>query len=424
MTAQATRGLAPLRSVLGNGVVVMAKDAPTTPAVTISAAFHAGSLNESDARLGTAYFLSRVMDRGTERHDAEAIADQFENRGVSLNVSVSRHMVTLTCNCLSEDFETILELVSDIVRRPTFPEEEIAKRRAEIVTLIRQDEDNPAVRAMEGLMALVYPEGHPYGRRGKGTVDTVERIDRATLQRFHQQYFAPSAMSLVIVGDTRPGAAIDLAERIFGDWIGSPAPVAPLVEPALPAGRRRSVFQMMNKAQADIAYGFAAVSRVDPAYHACTIMNNVLGQYSLGGRLGDSIRERQGMAYYVFSSFEGSVVKGPLVIRAGVSPANVERAIASIDEEVSRMASQGVTPEEVVDTRRYFVGSLPRMLETNSGIAAFLQNAEQFQLGLDYDLQLPGLLDAVTVDDVCSVARRVLLTDRAAVVIAGPYGGT
>lgn len=424
MMAPATRGLAPVRSVLGNGMVVTVKDAPTTPAVTISAALCAGSLYEPDAQLGTAYFLSRVIDRGTERHDAEAIADQFENRGVSLNVTVSRHMVTLTCTCLAEDFDTILELVSDIVRGPTFPGEEIAKRRAEIVTLIRQDEDNPAVCAMEGLMALVYPEGHQYGRRGKGTVDTVERIDRPTLLDFHRRYFAPSAMSLVIVGDTRPAAAIDLAERVFGDWIGTPAPAPPLADPAPPTGRRRIVFQMMNKAQADIAYGFAAVARTDPAYHACTIMNHVLGQYSLGGRLGDSIRERQGMAYYVFSSFEGSFVKGPLVIRAGVGPANVDRAIASIDEEVSRMASKGVTPEEVAEVRRYFVGSLPRMLETNTGIATFLQTAEQFHLGLDYDLQLPGLLDAVTVDDVCSVARRVLLTDRAAVVIAGPYGGT
>ena len=101
---------------------------------------------------------------------------------------------------------------------------------------------------------------------------------------------------------------------------------------------------MMNKAQADIAYGFTTITRRDPDYYAVTLMNNVLGQYGLGGRLGDSIRERQGMAYYVFSCFDANVVEGPLVIRAGVAPENVDRTIASIDEEVRRhRRSDGVT---------------------------------------------------------------------------------
>ena len=100
---------------------------------------------------------------------------------------------------------------------------------------------------------------------------------------------------------------------------------------------------MMNKAQADIAYGFTTIVRSDPRYYAYTLMNNALGQYGIGGRLGDSIRERQGMAYYVFSSFDANVVEGPLIVRAGVNPANVERAIASIDEEMRRMATEGMT---------------------------------------------------------------------------------
>ncbi len=97
----------------------------------------------------------------------------------------------------------------------------------------------------------------------------------------------------------------------------------------------------MNKVQADIAYGFTTIVRSDPRYYAYTIMNNALGQYGMGGRLGDSIRERQGMAYYVFSSFDANVVEGPLLVRAGVNPANVERAIRSIDEEITRMATDG-----------------------------------------------------------------------------------
>jgi zinc protease len=149
-------------------------------------------------------------------------------------------------------------------------------------------------------------------------------------------------------------------------------------------------------------------------------MNNALGQYALGGRLGDNIRERQGMAYYVFSSFDANVAAGPLVIRAGVNPANVERTLQAIDDEVDRMARGGVTPQELADSKRYLIGSMPRTLETNAGIASFLHDADYFGLGLDYDRRLPDLLDAVTLDEVNEVARTFLSSDRASIWVAGP----
>ena len=170
---------------------------------------------------------------------------------------------------------------------------------------------------------------------------------------------------------------------------------------------------MMNKVQADIAYGFTTIVRSDPRYYAYTIMNNALGQYGIGGRLGDSIRERQGMAYYVFSSFDANVVEGPLLVRAGVNPANVERAIRSIDEEITRMATEGLTPGELDDCKQYLIGSIPRLLETNSAIATFLQTSEFFGLGLDHDLRLPNLLGSVTLEDVNAAARATLDVNRA-----------
>ena len=185
--------------------------------------------------------------------------------------------------------------------------------------------------------------------------------------------------------------------------------------------RQERVIPMMNKVQADIAYGFTTIVRSDPRYYAYMLMNNALGQYGIGGRLGDSIRERQGMAYYVFSSFDANVVEGPLFVRAGVNPANVERAIHSIDEEISRMATEGLTPDELADCKQYLAGSIPRLLETNSAIATFLQTSEFFGLGLDHDLRLPQLLGSVTLQDVNAAARETLDVNRASIVVAGPY---
>ena len=149
----------------------------------------------------------------------------------------------------------------------------------------------------------------------------------------------------------------------------------------------------------------------------------MLGQYALGGRLGDSIRERQGMAYYVSSGFDPNVIEGPLMIRAGVSAANVDRAIASIDEELAALRRDGITAKELTDSRQYIIGSLPRALETNAGIAQFLQSAEFFGLGLDYDLQMPDRLARVTLDEVHAAAVRSLDPDLATIVVAGPYQG-
>ncbi len=414
-------GLAPVRQVLDNGAVIVAKEARTTPAVAIHASIHAGGVYEPVDLPGLAFFVSRVIDRGTLTRSADEIAMDLDSRGVSLAVNVTRHMLSLTCTALVEDFEPVLRLIADIIRHPSLPDGEITTRRGEIITYIRQDEDNPATKATEGLLAMLYPDGHPYGRRAKGTIASIEAITREDLARFHAVRVAPSALSLVIVGDIDPNRAVAAAERAFGDW-RAPAP-APAVLPRVPSAvtRRQHVVSMMNKSQADIAYGFMTIVRDDPAYYAYMIMNNVLGQYALGGRLGDSIRERQGMAYYVFSSFDANIVEGPLMVRAGVNPSNVDRTIRSIDAEIASIVRDGITERELVESKQYLIGSMPRMLETNAGIASFLQTVEFFRLGLDYDLRLPALLNVVTREEVHEAARRSLAVDRATIVVAGPY---
>jgi zinc protease len=127
------------------------------------------------------------------------------------------------------------------------------------------------------------------------------------------------------------------------------------------------------------------------------------------------------MAYYASSALDANIVEGPLVVRAGISPANVDRAVASIDQEIAQVVRDGLTSKELEDSRRYLIGAMPRALETNAAIARFLQDAEFFGLGLDHDVRLPELLRSATLDEVNAEARRILDPDRATVVIAGPY---
>ena len=422
MATTVHRGLSPLSKRLPNGATVIAQHTTTHRAVTIHASVAAGSGHDADEALGTAAFVAEAIDRGTESHSADALAEAFDARGVSLSVGVSRHLMTFSCTCLAEDVEEVLGLVAGVITHPTFPPDQVERRRSAVITSIRQDEDNPAVVATEALMATLYPGGHPYGRRAKGTVASVQAIGRDALIAFHREHVGASQLRVVIVGEVDSARAVTLAEAVFGGWAHPGG--APLAPPPVTSASTRTTqtLTLAGKAQSDIAYGFTSVTRPDPRYYALTLMNTVLGQYAMGGRLGDSIRERQGMAYYVFSSFDANVAEGPLMVRAGVNPANVARAIASIDEEVARMARDGATPSELGDAKRYLIGSMPRMLETNGGIAAFLHTADFFGLGLDFDQRLPALLDAVTLDQVQEVARTFLAPDRAAIVVAGPPG--
>jgi zinc protease len=419
MSATVADGLSPVRRVLPNGAVVIAQETAFSPAVTLSLAFRAGSLYEPDALAGLAWLFGRVIDRGTAARSADAIADGLDDRGVALRVSINRHLATLTCTCLSEDFGDVLDVLADVARNPVFPPAEIEKRRAELFTAIRQDQDNPGVRAAQALQALLYGEEHPYGRPAKGTIATVERFTRDDLIAHHAARFAPSTLSAVVVGDVRSADATERIEAAFDGWQATPSGER-AVPPVRGAGGTRIAIEMPDKPQSDIAYGFTSISRFDPAYCAHWMMNTILGQFGLGGRLAENIRERQGMAYYAFSSFDPSVGPGPLVIRAGVDPVNVARALEAIDAEVGALGREGATEREFAETRQFLIGSIPRMLENNASIAIFLQAAEFFGLGLDHDRRLPDLLRAVTRDEVNAAAASVLDPSRACAAVAGP----
>jgi zinc protease len=413
--------LNPVRTALPNGAALLAKTTTTTPAVAINLSVRAGSASDPRGHAGTAWLLSRVIDRGTATRSAADVAEALDSRGITLTISVTRHLFTLACRCLSDDFEPVLAILADIVMSPSIPEDELAIRKGEVVTSIRQDDDSPAVRASETLMERLYPDEHPYGRRTKGSIGIVEGLTRAELLALHAERFAPSELTAVIVGDVETARVADVLDRVLDRWRRPAPPPLAIPAPAPAATRQRVVIPMMNKSQADIAYGFVTIARNDPDYYAFWLMNNVFGQYSIGGRLGDSIRERQGMAYYVSSSLDANVAPGPLAIRAGVNPANVDRAVASIDDEIARLVRDGLTQKELDDSRKFLIGSIPRALETNAAIAGFLQTEEFFGLGLDYDERLPDLLGKVTLDQANAAARRALHTDRATLVIAGPY---
>ena len=408
------------RRRLDSGAIVVARRNTMTPAVTFLFSFDAGSAFDPPRAPGLAALTARMIDRGTPHESAADLAEEIERRGASIEISSNRQTVMFTATCLVEDFDDMLALAARMARTPSFPVAQLELRRRETLTRLVQDAENTASLAGARFFERLYGAGHPYAHPPRGTVESIEKMTRGDLEGFHQERMRPARMAVAVVGDMEPVAACDRVERALGAWDSKPAANGDtLPKPAAPPARDISTIEVPGKSQSDIAYGFLGPGRLDEGYYAFWIMNTVLGQYGMGGRLGENIRERQGMAYYASSSYDAHRIPGPLLVRAGVDPANVDRTLAAIDFEVTCIARDGITADEHANAVRYLTGSIPRMLETNAGIAQFLISVEQFGLGDDFDRRLPALLSAVTREEA-SASAALLDPARAVIAVAGP----
>ncbi len=192
----------------------------------------------------------------------------------------------------------------------------------------------------------------------------------------------------------------------------------PPVDPARRVVRREQV--LPGKVQSDIVLGGPAVRRSDPDYDAVRLANTVLGRFGMMGRLGENVREQHGLAYYAYSSIAASKEPGAWEVIAGVNPANVERCLEAVNEELARLASELVPEEELGDSKALLTGSLPLRLETNEGVADTILDMVWYDLGLDYLHRYADMINGVTAEQVRTVAGKYLRPDAHVVAIAGP----
>jgi zinc protease len=262
---------------------------------------------------------------------------------------------------------------------------------------------------------LAFPPPNPLGRRVAGDAATVSAIRRDDLAQFHRAHFAPSAVTAAIVGGIPSFAAgRDLIAETFTGWSGSAVPVPAVTMPPRRTSIARESTTIPGKSQADVALGQPTISRLDPAFYALDVANLVLGRLGLMGRLGATVRDRHGLAYYVFSQLEPGREGSLWVSRAGVDPSNIDRAIDGIVGELTALRQSGVTADELSDAKSYLIGVLPLALETNDGVASMLLSIEYYGLGLDYVDRYPELIGNVGAEAVVAAAR---LIDPEALVI-------
>ncbi|MFQ3662393.1 MAG: pitrilysin family protein [Chloroflexaceae bacterium] len=416
-----TRGIAgATRYVAANGLVALIQRNPSAPTVSVRGEVRVGAVHETASQNGLAAFTGAALIRGAGERTFQQIVAETEDRGCSVNAGGGLHTSGFAGKALVEDLPLILAILADMLARPTFPPHEVEKLRGQVLTALRESEQETSTQAWRAARALLYPSEHPYSRLTSGTIETVQALMREDLLRFHQLYH-PAATTVAIVGDVEPEAVIATLESSLGAWqpVGPPPGLDLPPVPPLNAVLRRDV-PMSGKIQSDVVWAVHGLRRTDPDYYPAMMANMILGRLGIGGRLGENVREEQGMAYYCYSNLDADVGAGPWSAVAGVNPANVERAIEALLHEVARFVAEGPTEQEVSDARAYLTGSLVLSLETNDGIAAALLAIERFGLGLDFIERYPAIIGAVTSDQIADAARRYLSTERYVLAVAGP----
>lgn len=408
------------RVVFDNGITVLVRENHSAPVAVLEGSLSAGSIQEPSEKAGLCSYVASMLTRGSQRYSFDRFNDTIEAVGASLSVSPNTHATNFGITCLSEDFPALLEVLADILRHPIFPDEQIERVRSQKLVRLQEREQDTASMAHLRLGETLYGKDHPYGRAISGYSHTIGAINRTDLQLFHQKFFTPNGAIIAVAGDVDTDALIELVARHFGDWHGLviDQSVPPL---EFPQAIERIVHPIPGKYQSDIIMGFPAVARSHPDYDALRVANTILGRFGMMGRLGETIREEQGLAYYCYSSLDTDLSAGAWIATAGVNPANVEQAINSMLAEFQRLAQEAVTAEELGDSQAFMTGTVPLGLETNAGVAQTLYNMEWYNLGLDYLQRYRDIIYSIRVDDVQRVARSYLRSDAYALVVAGPH---
>jgi zinc protease len=408
------------RIELPNGIIILAYENFSSPAVVISGYLWAGSVSESYEQAGLSNFAAGMLMRGTQTRTFAEINQALESVGAQLGFHGGVHTTNFGGKALAEDLDLLLDMLSDSLQHPTFPLREAEKLRGQILTGLQRRAHDTRRMARLAFDALLYP-GHPYGRSVEGYEQTVAALSREDMEGFYQQHYSPQHMVITVVGAVPAGTVVDKVRAYLGAW------QAPGVTPdrSVPAsvhlvGLRREFVQVAGKTQSDVILGWPALARNDPDFMRASVANTLLGVFGMMGRLGDSVRDQQGLAYYVYSHIEAGWGAGPWVASAGVNPANVEKAIAGILSEIRRLRDEPVSSEELADCQSFMTGTMPLQLETNEGLAATILGMERYGLGLDYMERYAGLVNAVTVQDVRDVAHKYLDAEVYALAIAGP----
>src|SRR5215813_12737685 len=407
--------------VLPNGLKILLVENPSIPTISLNASVMAGARYDPESKAGLAIMVSRLLDEGTQNRTSLEIADAIESVGGAIETDGSFERIIASAGVLNKDVDLGLELLSDLLIRPVFPQDYVEKEIERTLAEIVSAKDRPQVVAGWAFNELVYQD-HPLHRPSHGYPHTVERLTRDDLLEFHGRYFVPNNIILSVVGDFQVPELLPKIEKALGSWEAKPV-IFPIYPEPTRQNTKRLKFITMPAQQLNIYLGHLGISRTNPDYYALQVLDTILGGGAgFTARIPQRLRDELGLAYTTFASITmtAGLDPGRFVSFIGTSPENMKLATEGLINEVRRIIDEPVTAQELQDAKEYLTGSFVFAFESSPQIARFLVHAEVYGLGFDYVEKYPHYVRAVTVNDVTRVARKYLDSENYTLVVVGP----
>jgi len=390
----------------------------------MNASVLAGARYDPESKAGQAIMASRLLDEGTETRSSFEIADAIESVGGAIEADGSFERLVVSAGVLNKDIGLGLELLSDLLIRPVFPQEYVDKEKERTLAEIVSAQDRPQVVAGWAFNELVYQD-HPLHRPAHGYPETVERLERNDLFEFHKKYFLPNNVILSVVGDFRVSELLPKIEDALGSWRARPIVFPTYPEPVRQSGKRTKFIQMPAQ-QLNIYLGHLGVKRTNPDYYALQVLDTILGGGAgFTARIPQRLRDELGLAYTTFASITmtAGLDPGRFVAFIGTSPENMKLATEGLVNEIRRITEEPVTAQELQDAKDYLTGSFVFAFEASPQIARFLIHAEVYGLGFDYVEKYLEYIRRVTIEDISRVAKMYLDSENYTLVVVGPLDG-
>ncbi len=411
-------GVTPIahREVLPNGIVLLVAERPAVPIVVVRAFARAGAVLDPPDQAGLANLTGAVLTRGTAKHTGPELDSAIEFVGGSLSAGAGRDGLTTSVAVLRKDLGLGLDLLAEVLLSPTFPPDEVKRKTAQIQAAIKRSEEDPGTVGGRALAKMVYPN-HPYGVPVEGTVESVAKLTRDDVVRFHAANVRPDTTIIAVVGAITVAEARREITARFGGWTPPSAPAA-TVSTVGPAGGPRSESIDKQLTQATILLGRQAIRQTDPDYFPLAVASYVLGGGS-ASRLYSRVREEGGLAYAVYSYVNPGRYGASFVVSAQTRTAEVPRVVQIVRNELVRLTREPVTDRELKLAKDYLIGSFPLRLDTSAKVADFVVAVEEQGLGLDYADRYKERVAKVTAADVQRVAMKFFAPDAFNRVVVG-----
>lgn len=408
------------RDRLPNGLTVITVPLPGRPLVSATLVLRNGAVDEPADVAGSTVLAARALSEGTENFDAIALVEASERLGASLHAETSWDSMSAGVEVPGERLEPALELLAEMVGRPTFPDPEVDRLRDERLNDILQARADPRRRAEEAFVETIYTTDSPYHRPSAGLEPTVAPLDSAALRAAWERGMDPAATSLVVGGDLTGLDVPAMAERLFGGWTaadGARSQPAIMARPALDTRLVRLVHRP-ESVQTEIRIGHPGLPRRIPDYHAVSVMTTILGGL-FNSRLNMNLREEKGYTYGAGAGFDLRRAAGPFAARAAVNTDVTVPAIREMLKELERMRDETVTDAELRASRDFLIGVFPLRFETPGPVVGSIAGLIVHGLPDDELARYREGIEGVSADDVRTAARAHLHLERAGIVLVG-----